>query len=87
MKTSFSSAPLQIGRLYDRQKARLHILHDAEAPPARALKADGVKSSDGEACSVPSLMMVLFEKQVHLQKLSGAVEQDVSISLWWADDE
>lgn len=72
MNTSFSSAPLQIGRLFDRQKARLQRLHEADPPPILGLRSSFGSASRVDECSGLSLMMVLFAKQVHLQKLGGA---------------
>lgn len=73
---SLSSASLQIGRLWDRQNARVHWLHEADAERAANISASGRRSilrgGDEDDDSGPSLMRVLFLKQVHLQKVGAA---------------
>jgi len=76
VKTSSSLAPLQIGRLYERQKA---LLHSLQVP--RVFFASDLDSPDpGEVGEVPSsCIMVLLVKQVHLQK---EVDAAVSLATW-----
>jgi len=62
VKTSFSSASLQMGRRRERQNALLHVAH--VAPAVRG------ESPDGEEFEERG-MMVLLVKQVHLQNEGG----------------
>lgn len=67
MNTSLSSAFLQMGSLWERQKALLQIVQEAEG-------ARGLLSGDeveGEVL-VERGMMVLLLKHVHLQNEGGA---------------
>lgn len=66
MKTSFSSAFLQIGSRCERQKARLHIVHVAAG--ARISRRGGLFGG-GEL--EERRMMVLLVKHVHLQNDGG----------------
>lgn len=75
VKTSFSSASLQIGSRWSRQKARLQLAHDAAA--ARWL---GLLSVVGFVEWEESGMMVLFVKQVHLQNDGGEAANVDAIS-------
>lgn len=113
---SLSSASLQMGRLYLRQKARLHCLQEEEA--SRAVRREerwwwkelglglgergccccwccwsgvaavvllGLGGGAGWlllSCWGPSGMMVLFWKQVHLQKEGTAVRGRVLVMCW-----
>ena len=66
VNTSSSLAPLQIGRLYERQKALLQSLHVPRVFLTLS-SGDGVFADDD--VEVPSSwIMVLLLKQVHLQK-------------------
>jgi hypothetical protein len=63
VKTSFSSAFLHMGKCWVRQKALLQVLQFA--PAARGEEEDGLEC-------VERGMIVLLEKQVHLQNDGGA---------------
>lgn len=69
--TSFSSASLQMGRLYLRQKARLHWVQEEEEARGER-KPGGGLGEGGLSWRGPRGMMVLFVKQVHLQKVGAA---------------
>lgn len=71
MKTSFSSASLQIGRRCERQKALLHVAQLAGAARGSRRRAGLLREDGGETC-VERGMIVLFVKQVHLQNRGGA---------------
>jgi hypothetical protein len=67
VNTSFSWASLQIGNLCSRQNALLQSAHVVA-------RVEGLSRDEGDdvvAC-VERAMMVLLEKQVHLQKEGGA---------------
>lgn len=68
VKTSFSSASLQMGRRCARQKALLQVAQPTGA--ARCLRLE--EDDDGGLECEESGMMVLFVKQVHLQNEGGA---------------
>ena len=66
VKMSSSEAPLQIGRLYERQKALLQSLH---VPRVFLVLSSGDGVCGDDVAEVPSSwIMVLLPKQVHLQK-------------------
>jgi hypothetical protein len=76
---SFSSAFLQIGRFCAIQKARLHWLQSAEEAARRSRDAGASGENRlsrfadfSDVVFGVSSMMVLFVKQVHLQKEGGA---------------
>jgi hypothetical protein len=64
VKTSFSSASLHIGSRRPKQKARLHIVHDAAGARTSILAPDSLEDAAWDCRGI----IVLFVKQVHLQK-------------------
>lgn len=86
--TSLSNASLQMGRLYSRQKARVHWVQEAEAARLERdgwwvvngfrerRKFEGLVDESGlpaDESLGPRRTMVLLLKQVHLQNVGAAV--------------